>query len=111
MLQGRPYAPHPIPRPCQPLFLLFLALNITGSPVAGFLAAPHPSKLRISPASVVGVNLCVLVGALVAGRSWGSVLRRLRTICTNVAVLGAETDLPIVPGPPRGRAKDASHPG
>ena len=48
-----------------------------------------------------------MVGALVAGRSWGSVLRRLRTICTNianVAVLSAETDAPVVMGLPRGRA-------
>ena len=53
---------------------------------------------------MVGVNLCVSVGALVAWCSWGSVLRTLRTVCTNIAVLSAETDAPIVPGPPRGGA-------
>ena len=90
--------------PVPTLVFVVFGTNITETPVAGFLAPPHPSKLRTSLANAVVACLCALVGALVAGRSWGSVLRRLRTTCTNVAVLSAETDLPIVLGLPRGRA-------
>ena len=88
-------------------FRCFWHLISREAPVAGFFALLRSCKLRISVASVLGVNLCVLVGALVAGRSWGSVLRRLRTIRTNIAVLsrsGAETGAPVVLGLPRGRA-------